>query len=140
MLGIHYSNRLKQQEKICEQLINLCDLLLIDISTAKTPVVILLNRLLKREEFACLNFMSEENVKNKLKVSSVLSNADNSAVSDFLYSLGKYSASAQISAVNSFKQYIELSKSNYRDSYNSKSKVYISFGFSAGIIMSLVLV
>ncbi len=140
MLGICYSGKLRERETICSELISLCDLLLIDISTVKTPITLLLKNLLAQERFSHLDFISIENVVHKIPVSSCLSKEDNTAVSDFMFSLGKYDTKTQIQSIHSFKQYIEFSKSSYHDNFKSKAKVCVCFSISFGIILSLVLV
>jgi stage III sporulation protein AB len=139
-LGYHFSNDLKQKILVCRQLSVMCDLLLIDLGYTVTPIYQLLDKVLNDERLNKLNFISFDNVKKYKNVESCLAYSDNQELSNFLYSLGKSDVKSQINLITGFKEYINIREADYNTQYSKNSKLYLSFGFFGGVVISLVLI
>lgn len=139
-LGLLLSDKLKKKVTVCSQLSVMCDMLCLDLGFTVTPVTQLINRILLDERLDSLNFISAENVKSNRPVKSCLSNSENIELSKFLYSLGKSDVKSQIKLINGFKEYIKERESEYNFQLKKNSKLYISFGFFGGLVISLVLI
>lgn len=118
----------------------MCDMLCLDLGYTVTPITQLLNRILLDERLGNLNFISAENIKRNVQVVSCLSNSENLEISQFLYSLGKSDVHSQIKLINGFREYINARESEYISSFNKNSKLYITFGFFSGVVISLILI
>ena len=119
---------------------SLCDLLSVDISFRASPVTALLCELLENGKLVHLGFISADNIKNRLDVSSPLSREENRELSEFLYSLGKTDSKSQLKLIESFKEYIRLAEHSYSEKHKKEAKLYLSFGFFSGALLSLLLV
>lgn len=137
-LGLRLSNKIKHRIDICKELVSLCDELMLDLNYKITPIASLLQgKLTDKKSLAFIDF---ECVKNRAEIRSDLSDEENGELSDFLYSLGKSDVHSQLRLIKGFRQYIEYSKNQYIHEYKRNSKVYISLGLFAGIVVSLVLI
>lgn len=117
----------------------MCDMLCLDLGYTVTPITQLLNKILLDERLKNLSFISSENIKSSKQVNSCLSGNENTEISQFLYSLGKSDIKSQISLIQGFKEYINSAEAEYNALYNKNSKLYISFGFFGGVVISLIL-
>lgn len=138
-LGLILSDRLKQKVTVCRELSSLCDMLYIDLGYTVTPITQLISKLLLDERLSNLSFISSENIKSKKPIESCLSSSDNAEISRFLYSLGKSDINSQIKLIRGFKEYINSVEAEYHASFIKNSKLYISFGFFGGVVISLIL-
>lgn len=137
-LGLQSSSRLRTKIEICTELSAFCDELILDLSYSVTPIIQLVEK--KFEDKKHLNFISSKCIKCKSSLISPLSQAENSELSSFLYSLGKSDLKTQIKLIQGFKDYIEYSKNQYSVHYDKSSKVYVCYGAFIGIVVSLVLI
>lgn len=139
MMGMHFAEKSKEKLIVCNQLIHLCDLLIIDFGYTLTPSTLLIEKLLCDDSLNYLTFISKENVRSHKSINSCLTESENAKISDFLYSLGKTDVKGQIKLVESFKEYILICRNKYLESYNKNHKLYFSFGFFGGLALSLIL-
>jgi hypothetical protein len=139
-LGLLLSNQLKHKINVCKELSAMCDMLCLDLNYSVTPITQLVNKVISDERLKDLNFISNDFVKDNLKINSCLSESENKELSSFLYSLGKSDVASQIKLINGFKEYINSHEAEYSELYAKKSKLYISFGFFGAVVISLVLV
>lgn len=137
-LGYHYSIQNKRKYLIYSDFCNLCDTLVLDIEYSATPVKSLIDNSLKN--LKTLSFISFENLKENMALSSTLSSAENEKISSFLYSLGKSDVNSQIKLITGFKEYSKNCENKYLDQYQKYNKLYLSFGFFGGVIISLILI
>ena len=140
LIGFYLSDNSKNKVLICRELALLCDYLSGDIRFKGTPVPELLDSLLAGDTFRHLSFLSVEGIKHYHMVSSPLTNDENREITEFLYSLGKYDAAAQVNLISQFKEYIKTSEIKYREKHAASSKIYLSLGFLSGAVISLVLI
>lgn len=117
---------------------HLCDMIIIDLGFSVTSATKLLQKLLSDENLRHLSFITEENIKTRLPVCSVLSESENEQISEFVYMLGKSDVKAQTKLVKSFKEYIKKMEEKYSEKYRKESKLYITFGFFSGVLVSLI--
>lgn len=137
-LGLLLSNNLKTKICICSELSKLCDELSVDLNYNVTPVIRLFDEKISNKSH--LKFISTENIKSNALLNSNLSRDENRELSSFLYSLGKSDVTTQLMLINGFKQYIELSKNQYKKQYEKYSKLYLCYGAFFGIALTVVLV
>lgn len=132
-LGFYFVKLQKERIVVCNDLIGLCDELLIQLSFSMKPIkdIILSSN---------LDYLSVDNISSISIIATPLSYQENEKISHFLYQLGKSDAKSQTKTVNSFKDYLLQVRGKYVEKSNSKSKVYISFGVCSGIILSLALI
>ena len=111
-------------------------MLRLDISFRNTPVTELINK----ADFKLLDFITIENIRKKGRVESPLSDEENAAISDFLYKLGKSDKENQLMIIEGFGEYVKQMKIKYDNIIAKNSKLYISFGFFGGTVLSLILI
>lgn len=138
MLGLLLSDSSKKRITVCSELASMCDMLLLDLDYRVTPVTELLKKTLKSETLRHISFISNENVMKKCKISSCLSKAENDELSGFLYALGKSDIKSQKRLISGFKEYIKNSQEIYSEKHRKDSKLYVTFGFFFGIVISLI--
>lgn len=139
-LGLLLSDKSKKRISICYQLISFCDLLSMDLSYTVNPINKIISKIINNERYKNLDFITQDCVKQKSTISSPLSNAENEEISQFLYSLGKSDIKSQLLLIDSFKEYINHSLSIYRDKHKKDSKLFVTFGFFGGVVVSLLLI
>ena len=137
-LGYHYSIQNKRKYLIFNDLCTFCDTLALDIEYSATPVKILVENSLNN--LKNISFISLDNLIENMAVNSFLTHAENDKISSFFYSLGKSDVSSQIKLIMGFKEYSNICKNKYLDQYQKYNKLYLSFGFFSGVIISLVLI
>lgn len=137
-LGLLSSNKIKTKIEICSELSAFCEELMLDLSYTVTPIIQLAENKLEGKKH--LDFIDSGCIKTKKIFSSLLSSAENSELSNFLYSLGKSDLNTQIKLIEGFKTYIEYSKNQYSTQYDKSSKVYVCYGAFIGITLSLILI
>lgn len=140
MLGYLLSDNSKKKVKICEELILLCDLLSAEIAFLKTPAVELLESALSSGEMSSLGFISPDCVKRRSVLKSPLSNEENERLSQLLFSLGKSDSDSQKKLISGFCEYIKVCAEKYRASHSKNSRLYVSFGFFFGALVSLLII
>lgn len=128
--------RVKRKAETANELIMFCDMLMLDIEFRNTP----LTELLKSFDFRYLDFLKIENIKNKGYISLPFNSNENEKLSSFLYQLGKTDVSGQLSLIKGFKEYSDIIYKKYSSQHEKSSKLYISFGFFGGIIISLMII
>ncbi|MGN0531980.1 MAG: hypothetical protein ACI4IN_04195 [Eubacterium sp.] len=136
-LGSYFSNRIKQKIAICDDLIKLCDQLSVDMRYKQSSIIPFV---LSYIDGTSIGFISKENFYSNTPTASILTIKENEQIGDFIYSLGKTDSKSQISIIEAFRQYMDSIKRGYCDAYNSKSKVYITFGICGGLMLSLLLI
>lgn len=138
-LGFQLSDNIRKKIKICEELLNVCDDILIDLNFKVTPVLTLFENCIKNKRYDTLYFLSVEDIQNLSEIKSPLSKTENKELAYFLYSLGKTDLKSQINLINSFKEYIAQVKLKYIEEYKKNSKLYITFSLFGSIVFSLIL-
>lgn len=138
-LGFQLSDNIRKKIKICEELLNVCDDILIDLNFKVTPVLTLFENCIKNKRYDTLNFLSVEDIQSLSEIKSPLSKTENKELAYFLYSLGKTDLKSQINLINSFKEYIAQVKLKYIEEYKKNSKLYITFSLFGSIVFSLIL-
>lgn len=137
-MGLIVCNNKKKQVDICQQLITLCDFILIDYESKLTPIIELVDELLSYECLKKLNFIGKDNLIFNKPIESCLSSEENEKISSLLYSLGKTDVNAQIKIIKNFKEYIKRSENNYLENYNKYKKLYLSIGFLSGVCICII--
>ena len=128
--------RVKRKAETASELIMFCDMLMLDIEFRNTP----LTELLKSFDFRYLDFLKIENIKNKEYISLPFNSNENEKLSSFLYQLGKTDIKGQLSIIKGFKEYSDIIYKKYSSQYEKSSKLYVSFGFFGGVIISLMII
>ena len=103
-----------------------------------TPAKELVDSALSSSTLSHLHFISSDNLCEKMQVNSVLSDEENSEISNFIFKLGKTDLSSQKMLICNFREYIKNSMNKYSEKHRRDSKLYISFGAFFGIVISLV--
>ncbi len=134
--GVYVSDKAREKVLICKELLQLCDLLALDIGYRNTP----LGELISGLPFKRLGFLTIEKIKSRGKMDLPFTEDENSELALFLYSLGKSDSKSQLKLIEAFKQYVSEMKNNYYEKYVKSSKLYISFGFFFGTVISLVFI
>lgn len=135
-IGFLFSQRARTRVEICTELLQLCDLLILDVSFINTPLTELINGF----SFKYLDFLTIDNIVKKRCIKSPLTSDENREISTFLYSLGKSGPESQKTLIKGFKEYVNHLMSKYTAEYEKNSKLYLSFGFFSGALISLVLI
>ncbi len=135
LAGLIRSSEMKRRITICDELIMLCDMLSLDIKYKKCTVYETLDKC----ALSSLSFINSEFVKRERAVISPLSREENEALSRLLFSLGKSDAKSQLSMLESFKEYIKISREKYSNYYSRNSKICISFGVFSGLVTAVIL-
>lgn len=122
MTALIKCNDIKSKIKICDELISFCDLLNVEIGYLQKPLPQILSQNNTKTKFIC--FSEEENIR----------------INEFFYDLGKSDVDNEIKKTKAFKVFMTQLKNNYGQEYKSKSKVYVTFSFFVGMVISLVLI
>lgn len=131
-LGLMAAKSKKKQIDYTEGLIYLGNriFLLLKSTMPETEEII---RLLKKDER--LNFFDFSlELKN-----SPLSQQDNQKIINLFNSIGMYDIDSQIMIVDEFTGYFKMLNKQYQDYYDKHYKLYIIFGISSGLLLSVIL-
>lgn len=139
-LGLLFSDQSKKRISICTQLLSFCDLLSMNLSYTVNPINKIICKTVNDERYKNLDFITQDCIKEKSKILSPLSFAENEEISQFLYSLGKSDIKSQLILIDSFREYINHSLLIYREKHKKNSKLFITFGFFGGVVISLLLI
>lgn len=139
-LGFILSDKSKKRISICTQLIGFCDLLSMDLSYTVNPIHKIIAKTVNNDRYKNLDFLTQDCVKQKSGIVSPLSADENEEIAQFLYSLGKSDIKSQLLLIEAFREYISHSLSLYREKYKKDSKLFVTFGFFGGVIVSLLLI
>lgn len=131
-LGLMAAKSKKKQIDYTEGLIYLGNriLLLLKSTMPETEEII---RLLKKDERLIFFDFSLE-LKN-----SPLSQQDNQKIINLFNSIGMYDIDSQIMIVDEFTGYFKMLNKQYQDYYDKHYKLYIIFGISSGLLLSVIL-
>lgn len=131
-LGLMAAKSKKKQIDYTEGLIYLGNriLLLLKSTIPETEEII---RLLKKDERLDFFDFSLE-LKN-----SPLSQQDNQKIINLFNSIGMYDIDSQIMIVDEFTGYFKMLNKQYQDYYDRHYKLYIIFGISSGLLLSVIL-
>lgn len=140
LVGLTLCADIKRKIKICNQLIKLCEMLLVEFSFRQPPIIEAVKNIIKRCSLDSISFIDDEYFYSVKVTDTPLSKDENNELAIFIHSLGKSDLKSQVNIVNSFCEYIKEVKTKYSDMYASKSKVYLAMGFSLGLVLSLILV
>ena len=91
-------------------------------------------------KFKNLDYVGQDMLLLEQSAKTPLSQEENRTIGSFFYSLGKYDVDNQIKQIEFFKEYMSSSMRKYEEMYKSKAKIYLSLGFSFGIVITLVLI
>lgn len=139
-LGLLLSDKSKKRISICNQLIGFCDLLSMDLSYTVNPINKIITKIINNDRYKNLDFITQDCVKQKSVISSPLSAAENEEISQFLYSLGKSDIKSQLLLIEAFREYVSHSRCVYREKHKKDSKLFVTFGFFSGVVVSLLLI
>lgn len=131
-LGLMAAKSKRKQIDYTEGLIYLGNriLLLLKSTMPETEEII---RLLKKDER--LDFF-DFNLELK---NSPLSQQDNQKIVNLFNSIGMYDIDSQIMIVDEFTGYFKMLNKQYQDYYDRHYKLYIIFGISSGLLLSVIL-
>ena len=130
------SNSIKKKINLCRALIDVANYILPEIKLRQTlPCEILASERLKS-----LDFVGQDMLLDEQKANTPLNDEENETIGRFFYSLGKYDVHNQIKQIEEFKEYMASAMRKYEEEYKSKSKIFISVGFSFGTVIALVLI
>lgn len=131
-LGLMAAKSKKKQIDYTEGLIYLGNRisLLLKSTMPETEEII---RLLKKDERLDFFDFSLE-LKN-----SPLSQQDNQKIINLFNSIGMYDIDSQIMIVDEFTGYFKMLNKQYQDYYDRHYKLYIIFGISSGLLLSVIL-
>lgn len=139
ILGFRLSDNIRKKIRICEELSNVCDEILLDLNFKVTPVLTLFENCVSSGRYAHLDFLSSEDIQTLSEIKSQLSRDENSELAYFLFHLGKTDLKSQKSLVSAFKDYIVRAKLKYIEEYNKNSKIYITFSVFGSVVFSIIL-
>lgn len=130
------TENIKRKIKICNELLSLTNYILPEIKLKQTSAF----DLFASRKFEELDYIVQDMLFSEQSAKTPLSNDENKMIGSFFYSLGKYDVDNQIKQIEVFREYISASRRKYEEMYKSKAKIYLSLGFSFGIIISLALI
>lgn len=133
IIGVLYSNRIKKKALICDELLDFCDKLNLELNYTFNPVTSII-------EDVNLQYLSLDNLRVNTPLKTSLKDEENKRIASYIYSLGKSDAYTQKDIVLALKEYLTSLKNNYLLLFSKKSKIYLSFGLSFGIVISLLLI
>lgn len=70
---------------------------------------------------------------------SPLSSQDNQKIINLFNSIGMYDVDSQLMIVDEFTGYFKMLNKQYQDYYDKHYKLYIIFGISSGLLLSVIL-
>ena len=138
-LGLLSSEQSRRRVTVCRELVVFCEMLSLDIGFRATPVTQLADRLLRQPQLQHLDFLSLNHIKSRLPVPSCLSREENEELARFLFSLGKSDTKSQLALIASFRDYIEKAEEKYTEKHHRDAKLYVTFGFFTGTVISLMM-
>lgn len=122
---------IKDKISLCDDFLMFCESLKVAISYSKVPIKAVI------ENSKINSYVDLE----KMKISSFpFSKAECVKFDDFISSLGKADKNTELAKIESFKEFLLVTKDKYLSSYNSKSKVYLTLGIGSGILMTIMLI
>ncbi|WP_297127955.1 stage III sporulation protein AB [uncultured Eubacterium sp.] len=130
------SNSIKKKINLCRALIDVANYILPEIKLKQTPPC----EILASERLKSLDFVGQDMLLAEQKANTPLNDEENETIGRFFYSLGKYDVHNQIKQIEEFKEYMASAMRKYEEEYKSKSKIFISVGFSFGTVIALVLI
>ena len=130
------SNSIKKKINLCRALIDVANYILPEIKLRQT----LPCKILESERLKSLGFVGQDMLLAEQKANTPLNDEENETIGRFFYSLGKYDVHNQIKQIEEFKEYMASAMRKYEEEYKSKSKIFISVGFSFGTVIALVLI
>lgn len=130
------TENIKRKIKTCRELIDLVNYILPEIKLRQTFAC----DLFASSQFKKLNYIGQDMLITEQSAKTILSQEENKAIGSFFYSLGKYDVDNQIKQIEFFKEYMSSSLRKYEEMYKSKAKIYLSLGFSFGIVITLALI
>lgn len=130
------SNSIKKKINLCRALIDTANYILPEIKLKQTPPC----EILASERLKSLGFVGQDMLLAEQKAKTPLNDEENEAIGHFFYSLGKFDVQNQIKQIEFFKEYMSSAVRKYEEEYKSKSKIYVSIGFSFGTVIALVLI
>lgn len=133
LTGLGCSKRIKDRIKVCDEIINFCDSVMIDLNYTITPI----KQIVKKSS---ISFFDEGNIEEKNRIDTILTRQENEEISKFLFSLGKTDLKSQIKLIESFKSRMIITKQKYKNQLDSKSKIYTSLGVCFGLVLALILI
>lgn len=71
---------------------------------------------------------------------SPLTDGENEIINEYISSVGKYDIQTQIKCASEFAAAMGSIQKKYRQGYEKNKKLYIAFGLSAGIVISVLLI
>ncbi len=133
-IGYLLSETARRRVLLCRELLVFCDRLSQEIVTRKTPV----KEILAKYPLQYLE-ITDEYITDKRAIHSPLSTEDSRFLSDFFYSLGKSDGKAQRVFIDGCREYIKNALTEYEAAYRKNARLYLSFGFFGGVLLSAVL-
>lgn len=91
------------------------------------------------------NKLQNEYRLNKYDVMHIYENSplqdnENTKIKELINTVGKFDIETQIKCTEEFLGYFKALKKQYQEYYNSHFKLYLVFGLSVGIVISLMLI
>lgn len=111
-----------------------------DLSYTVNPINKIVSKISDNDRYKNLDFITQDCIKQKSMISSPLTSSENEEISQFLFSLGKSDLKSQMCLVDSFKEYISNSLSFYREKHKKDSKLFVTFGFFSGVVISILII
>ena len=139
LTGVALARKARLKELICAELYGLCGRLGDSIRFTQAPIKPLLSGLIS-SDFRHLGFITPDMVEARCNPKSCLSDSENKAIGEFLFSLGKTNTESQLNLILAFGENIKKSKEAYAELYRKNSKIYITFGIFSGILISLIII
>lgn len=130
------TENIKRKIKTCRELIDLVNYILPEIKLRQTSAY----DLFASSQFKKLDYIGQDMLITEQSAKTMLSQEENKVIGSFFYSLGKYDVENQIKQIEFFKEYMTSSLRKYEEMYKSKAKIYLSLGFSFGIVITLALI
>ena len=134
--GGRFSYKLKERVLLCRELLKLCDILIIDVSSRKNSV----RRVIENNAVGLLSFISFDMLIKPTVPDTVLDLNDSREIGEFIYSLGKSDTKSQLLVIESFKSYIKERERHYAKKYAEGSRLAMMFGFFGGVIIALTVI
>lgn len=130
------TENIKAKINVCRELVDLANYILPEIKLKQTSAF----DLFESSKFKNLDYVGQDMLCFEQSAKTPLSQEENRAIGSFFYSLGKYDIDNQIKQIEFFKEYMSSSMRKYEEMYKSKAKIYLSLGFSFGIVITLALI
>lgn len=137
--GFSNAYKLKRKCSISSELIEMCNLMVIELEFSVNETGKIIKRLCNEPTLSHLDFLHNLCFEN-IDIKTELDKEDNEKINFLFKNIGKTDSASMLSLIEAFKQNMQISRKKYEDYYKSHSRLYIAFGIFGSLAVTLVLI